>query len=1185
MPNLGGVTRWLAMPQGARAEVVILESRSEVYHDVLVAPAPKIPREDEDAPLRYEKDHKIYHNNANWPSSPVIVGQKTEMRGVDAVLLTVIPFQYNPITKDLTVYKDIRFRINFAGGNGLFGTDRLRSRFWEPILQGNLLNYNSLPVIDYYATQRVNARDGWEYVIIVPDDPVFIAWADTIKRWRQLQGISTKVTTLAEIGGNDATLIENYLNNAYNTWDPAPAAFLLLSDYQTSGKAYGITSPVWNSYCVSDDIYADVNGDNLPDMHHGRICAQNNTQLSVMINKFLSYERDPYNVPNFYDNPLVAGTWQDDRWFQLCNEVVRGFYVHGLGKNPAHQYLSGNINAGRPWSTWQGTRPVVQYWYDLGWLEDTLNPYDSLFWNNGSTAGMINAINAGAFVAQYRGHTYGGGWGPPNLGMNELDLLTNTFYPYVYSSVSLTGEYNDPNLVFAEKFHRLWHGCSGINAPSEVTFSFVNDVYQWGMLDGLWSQFDPGYPIFTMTGHDNLRPCQAMTHGKYYLQSSWMPDSANAGAYRSYTDHLFHHHGDCFATLYSEMPESLSVNHPPVLVAGATYFTVEANDSSIIALTVNGEIIGVAEGTGAPLNVPIQPQIPGTIVIVTVTKANYYRYTKDVYVVGGPEGIVAGARIISDSIGGNGNGQVEPGETIDYGVYAKNLGFAQACSVYGLFSTSDSYAVISVDSSWYGDIPPSDSSLSDPFYQFAVAPDCPDNHMITFLLAFHDTITTYNSYLPVIVRAPVLVFAGDTVTVVGGNNNGILDPGERADLIVTIKNEGGAAAESTSATLMESSPYVTIDSSHGYLGTILPGDSANCSFTVTAWVGTPCGTVVQFHMEVIAGTYVDTLDFNLIIGRIDYYVWNPDPTPASGQNINDILWDLGYYGYYGITLTPDLNTFGRLFVCCGVYPDNYVILNNSPEALAIENYLLNQMGQVYIEGSDVWYYDPLHNNGYDFGPLFAILPYSDGGSITSISGIPGTFTEGMGFGYSGGNNSLDKIAPTQTGFLIFKTETDDSISVANDSFSFRTVGASFELGLLNDGSPPSTRSALLDSIMNFFGCFLTGIRKDDLTSVASKPGIKIAPNPFRDRVSIVLRAGSTGTAKLRSKPLTFSLGIYDATGRLVRSFPLSIRNSLLATSIEWSGDDDSGRKLPAGIYFIRFETGRYQQIEKAILLR
>jgi len=195
VPNLGGVSRWIALPQGATAQVTILDYRREIINGVDIAPAPNIPADNNDAPLKYEKNMRIFGKDAYWPASPVVVAQKTDLRGVDVMLLSVLPFQYNPVTKELIVYKDIRFRVDFIGGNGHFGDDRLRSRLWDPILENNLLNFASLPKIDFYSAERMNARAGFEYIIIVPDDATFIAWGDTLKRWRKLQGISTEVYT------------------------------------------------------------------------------------------------------------------------------------------------------------------------------------------------------------------------------------------------------------------------------------------------------------------------------------------------------------------------------------------------------------------------------------------------------------------------------------------------------------------------------------------------------------------------------------------------------------------------------------------------------------------------------------------------------------------------------------------------------------------------------------------------------------------------------------------------------------------------------------------------------------------------------------------------------------------------------------------------------------------------------
>ena len=138
----------------------------------------------------------------------------------------------------------LRSRSSFEGGNGHFGEDRLRSRFWDPILEDALLNYSSLPVIDYDARQQeVTDVPGFEYLIITPNGSAFTQWADSIRRFRIQQGITTTVKTLTEVGGNTTTAIESYINNAYNTWTPPPAAVLLLGDYGTDANST-VISPI-----------------------------------------------------------------------------------------------------------------------------------------------------------------------------------------------------------------------------------------------------------------------------------------------------------------------------------------------------------------------------------------------------------------------------------------------------------------------------------------------------------------------------------------------------------------------------------------------------------------------------------------------------------------------------------------------------------------------------------------------------------------------------------------------------------------------------------------------------------------------------------------------------------------------------------------------------------------------------
>ena len=148
-PNLPGFSRMIAIPQGAEASFKIISSRVETINNVEIAPAPRIPLESDNSPLHFEKNMEIYSKNAFYPQEPVKISSPNKIRGVDVVMLGVTPFQYNPVTKELIVIRDLVLEIGFIGGNGQFGDNRLRSRWWDPVLKETILNSGSLPEVNY----------------------------------------------------------------------------------------------------------------------------------------------------------------------------------------------------------------------------------------------------------------------------------------------------------------------------------------------------------------------------------------------------------------------------------------------------------------------------------------------------------------------------------------------------------------------------------------------------------------------------------------------------------------------------------------------------------------------------------------------------------------------------------------------------------------------------------------------------------------------------------------------------------------------------------------------------------------------------------------------------------------------------------------------------------------------------
>ncbi|MEO0228347.1 MAG: C25 family cysteine peptidase, partial [candidate division WOR-3 bacterium] len=867
-------------------------------------------------------------------------------------------------------------------------------------------------------------------------------------------------------------------------------------------------------------------------------------------------------------------------------------------KNPPTNYLRKMLlPTAILWSSYE-ERPMQD---SIARMTPTPPWFDAkLYERNGTLShqAMIDSMNVGYGMGAWEGHGDEDGiymGGSPYLNSTDADNLTNGDKQGIAISIAcFTGAWDETpgGDCFAEHLaNRVGGGLIGV---------MFNSRYGWGA-------YVNGYVPGPSERLDTTYYAKIFEAGLYKMgqvlavdKDAWVP-YADLGAQYEFTRWCLYELnllGDPELPLWTDIPGNLNVSFPGVIQIGNQNVAVTVTGGGA---PVNNALVCLKKGTetyaygytnsSGQVTLNVAPTTPG-FMDITVTAKNYYPFEDTIIVQASTYAYVMYLKSsISDPApGGNNDGVLNPGESVEIPLWVKNYGSLQANGVTGRLRENDSYITISDTIKSFGNIPAGDSAYTGADgYNLQVANNCPNGYGFTLTLVCKDNVdSTWTSNFGLVVYAPVLTYQG--VQVLGGNNNGMLDPDETANLVVTIKNEGGATASNITGILMESSPWITVNDANGSWGNLAPGASGNNSgnpFTVYADAGTPTGTVVNFQVQLTSGVYCDTIEFSLTVGRKHYYIWNPDPTPAPGQNMHAILQGLGYSGDYGTTLAPDLNLYQAVLVCVGVYPNNHIIGASSPEATALVNYLQNQNGRMYLEGGDVWYYDPPYQGGYNFCPLFGINPTADGTSdMGPVQGQTGTFTSGMLFNYGGENSWMDHISPTGSGaFLIFRDQNNNyDCGVANVvSRGYKTVGTSFELGSLVDGSGVSTRAALLDSIMHFFGCFVIGVGEEGgLSLEPGKPGMVLAPNPFQNHCVIKFQIPSIKSQN--SNENLAALRIYDAAGRLVKDFSRLTVNGERSAVI-WDGTDDSGRKLPCGVYFVRLEAGDFKKVEKAVLLR
>uniref|UniRef100_A0A7V0Z4R5 T9SS type A sorting domain-containing protein n=1 Tax=candidate division WOR-3 bacterium TaxID=2052148 RepID=A0A7V0Z4R5_UNCW3 len=116
--------------------------------------------------------------------------------------------------------------------------------------------------------------------------------------------------------------------------------------------------------------------------------------------------------------------------------------------------------------------------------------------------------------------------------------------------------------------------------------------------------------------------------------------------------------------------------------------------------------------------------------------------------------------------------------------------------------------------------------------------------------------------------------------------------------------------------------------------------------------------------------------------------------------------------------------------------------------------------------------------------------------------------------------------------------------------------------------------------------YWSGIKENITRKNQSDFYFGISPNPFKEKLIIRYRIQDGGEMiqDTRYRSGVVSIKIYDVTGRMVREFSRLTVNGERST-IVWFGEDDSGRRLPSGVYFVHLESGGFKKTEKAILLR
>jgi hypothetical protein len=867
-PALPVYRKIVEVPLGASYSIQIIKQH---YTDIDLSAAgvnfpvfpaqPPMSKGDDPTKVQFIHNKDVYSQDKLIHDELAIITPIGIMRALNLARVDISPVQYNPVQKILRVYDVLEIEIVFQNANIIETLEMKRAKV-SPYFNSTYQmvgNYKPLSPGDGLPTAAPVT-----YVII--SDPMFEATLQPFIQWKTKKGFRVIVgyTNNATVG-TTTTSIKAYLQGLYTN---PPDGYNVPSFVLFVGDVAQI--PAWSGSAGShytDLRYCEYTGDNLPEVFYGRFSATSIAQLQPQIDKTLEYEQYLMPDPSFLNEAVMAAgadgsyqTWSNGQIYYGTEN-----YFNAAHNITSHTYLQ---------------------------PEPTGGNYATNIHNN---------VSNGVAYANYTAHCSESGWANPSFLISDILNLTNVHkYCLMVGNCCLSAKF-DVNSFAEEQLRAANKGSVGYIGGSNNTY--WDEDYWWGC--GFKTVvLHPAYDAAHIGAYDGTFHAQGepvedwfVTQGQMVVCGDYAVEESNSSR-KTYYWEIYHLMGDPSLMIYYSVPPALTATYQNNLMIGMTSLTVTTEPYAYVALSMNGLLLDakLADAGGTANLIYTAFAEPGTADIV-ITKQNRQPLIGTIQVIpaSGPY-VVYVSNSINDPIpGGNNNGQMEFGESNFFNTSLKNVGVVTANNITATLSTSDTYLTLTDNTENFGNISPEATVMRANAFACTVANNIPDQHIVAFNLSSTNGTDVWPSHFNITANAPVLMAGAMTVldNGPGCNNDGILDPGETAFLVIANSNTGHASLTNVSGILSiagGSSPYLVLNNTTSSIGTLANGASANTVFTVTANVLTPIGTPVDLNYTLsggVSGQYSVAASRQVVIGLIPTYTMSGTTVAACVGNFYD----------------------------------------------------------------------------------------------------------------------------------------------------------------------------------------------------------------------------------------------------------------------------------------------------------
>jgi hypothetical protein len=664
------------------------------------------------------------------------------------------------------------------------------------------------------------------------------------------------------------------------------------------------------------------------------------TELDAMLNKTIMYQESP--VLGELANPLLVGEW--------------------LYSNPT-TYGSDYLEL------------LIGYHEDNGYTTNGIpedQDIEKLYESEGSWSAtqLKNQMNQGTSFIHHVGHAnstytmkfYNSDITNSNFG--PLDGVTHN-YALIFSHGCICGAFDDNDCI-AEKM-------TGIEKMAVAVY--MNSRYGWfneGQTEGPAGHINRE---LVDAFYDKKESRLGMAYTMARIETApWVtaPGQWEEGALRwnFYDCNLL---GDAAVRFWADEPTEISVTYNLELYMGVSSIPITISGNGPVegleCVFIKDGVYygkGITNATGQAEIVLDEPCASPGDATIYVSGYNCQLHEYPITVV--PPG-TAYVSYVSSTVtdpGGNNNGLPDYNESVMLTSTFKNISASQlAENVFVTLTSTDEYVTITDGTEDIGDIPVGETVVMEDAFAFNVASNVPDQHHLVFWfeIEYNGTLFT-NGGFTITAYAPHLqmddFYINDAIS---GNNNGLLDPGETADIVIAAANKGGADAYEVMAMLTSSDQYITVNTSGAQnLGDLNAGSSQDAVFSISASENTPAGYTATIDISFEAMYGIMQSD-NISLPFTDYCFPTANCSFGDGltgfalEDIENMDSGCSPDGYGDFTeMSTDLEPGGTYTVSFETgYDDQQVCLwidlnsNKEFEAdeMLISDYNLVNSGQVY----------------------------------------------------------------------------------------------------------------------------------------------------------------------------------------------------------------------------------------------